>query len=308
MSTDYPAAQEHFVPRNFMFNSNACKVIVIHKTGGDATPQAVYNTFINSGNPGKSSHYAIGTDGSIWQFVPESLGAGANGITDSTTDPFWQPYMQQYGNLNTCTISIEHCDASSANDTPLTTAQKQASFALVAHLCQKYGIPASHIKPHRSVCATTCPGTYPMTELVNFIQQGGNMPPTNWKDDGKTLTAPNGHRVVLGFRDYVLSHNWDAHNQPMEEEWHADPLEVSNPSLGAGQKQGFTWTTLEYTAERGVFEAYQGQEIVALRTQIAAAHTSTPVDTTQVKADVEAIIDALPPLFAKLMLDISKLS
>lgn len=32
MSADYPAAQEHFVPRSFMFNSNAQKAIVIHKT------------------------------------------------------------------------------------------------------------------------------------------------------------------------------------------------------------------------------------------------------------------------------------
>jgi hypothetical protein len=282
MSADYPAAQEHFVPRNFMFNSNSHSAIIIHKTGGDATPQAVYNTFINSGNPGKSSHYAIGTDGAIWQFVPEALGAGANGITDSTTDPFWYPYMQQYGNLNTCTISIEHCDASSANDTPLTTAQKQASFALVAH---------------RSICATTCPGTYPMTELIAYVQQGGNTPmvPTGWKDDGHTLTAPNGHRVVLGFRDYVLSHNWDAHNQPLEEEWTADPLEVSNPSLGAGQKQSFVWTTLEYTPARGVFEAWQGQELVALRVEIAALKTATPppvpVDTTQAIAAVNAIAD-----------------
>ena len=96
------------------------------------------------------------------------------------------------------------------------------------------------------------------------------MVPTGWKDDGKTLTAPNGHRVILGFRDYVLSHNWDANNQPLEEEWTADPLEVSNPSLGAGQKLGFNWTTLEYTAARGVFEAWQGQEIVALRAEIVA--------------------------------------
>src|SRR5258707_5216591 len=134
---DYPGAEEHFVPRSFMFNSNSHSVIVIHKTGGDATPQAVYNTFINSGNPGKSSHYAIGQDGSIWQFVPEALGAGANGIPDGTMEAFWQPYVAQYGNLNTCTISIEHCDPSPRNDTPLTPVQKQASFALVAYLTKK---------------------------------------------------------------------------------------------------------------------------------------------------------------------------
>lgn len=93
MSADYPPAEEHFVPRSFMFNANTHGAIVIHKTAGDATPADVYRTFLNSGNPGKSSHYAIGQDGSIWQFVPEELGAGANGIPDDTMQPFWQPYL-----------------------------------------------------------------------------------------------------------------------------------------------------------------------------------------------------------------------
>lgn len=178
-SSDYPGAEAHFVPRSFMFNYNAHIAIVIHKTGGDATPQAVYNTFIHSGNPGKSAHYAIGQDGSIWQYVPEKFGAGANGITDDTTDSFWFPYMQEYGNLNTCTISIEHCDPSPQNDTPLTPEQKQASFALVAHLCQKYDIAADYIKPHRSIVNTICPGTYPMDELIHFIEQGNVTQPVS---------------------------------------------------------------------------------------------------------------------------------
>src|SRR5258708_21451598 len=45
--------------------------------------------------------------------------------------------------------------------------------------------------------------------------QGGTMGPTGWHDDGTTLTAPNGVKVVHGFRDYVLAHNWDAANEPV---------------------------------------------------------------------------------------------
>lgn len=137
------------------------------------------------------------------------------------------------------------------------------------------------------------------------------MIPPGWADDGHTLTAPNGHKVVMGFRDHVLTNNWDANNQPMEDEWHADPLELSNPSLGAGQKQSFNWTTLEYTTVRGIFEAYQGQEIVALRAEIAklqaTAPTGKPVDTSVVVADVHAIADGLAPLIAKALVDIGKL-
>src|SRR5258708_21535545 len=207
--------------------------------------------------------------------------------------PFWQPYVNKYGNLTPCTLSIEHCDASAQSDTPLTAAQKQASFALVAHLCQKYGIPADHIKPHNSICATACPGTYPMAELINFIARGGNTLniPQSWHDDGKTLTAPNGHHVVLGFRDHVLNYpgGWSAGNQPMEEETHADPLEYSNPGLGAGQRQSFTWTTLEYTTARGVFEAWQGQELVALRALLAKTPGGKPVDTAAIIAALKTL-------------------
>lgn len=277
MSADYPMAQEHFVPRNFMFNTNGHIAIVIHKTGGDATPQAVYNTFINSGNPGKSSHYAIGQDGTIWQFVPEVLGAGANGIPDGTMEAFWQPYVQQYGNLNECTLSIEHCDPSPRNDTPLTSAQKQASFALVAYLCKKYNIPASHIKPHNSICTTDCPGTYPMAELIAYIRQGGNMPiPTGWKQvtvNGETrLVAPNGHYAVAGFEQAIENAaTWDAGNQPNEEEYTTPQVLLHNPAVGPGSRQtyrdGFYWWT---EAKGVVWEPFSGLELKACYDLIAS--------------------------------------
>lgn len=320
MSADYPGAQEHFVPRSFMFNSNNPVAVIIHKTGGDATPVAVYSTFIKSGNPGKSAHYAIGQDGSIWQYVPESLGAGANGIPGPNIEAFWQPYLAKYGNLNMCTISIEHCDPSPANDTPLTPVQQQASFALVAHLCAKYNIPADHIKPHRSIAATTCPGTYPMAELINFVQQGGTMIPNGWKDNGTTLTAPNGIPVVAGFRDHILNaSSWDAGNTPCESEYHTDQVLLHNPSVGGGQRQCFRDTLLWWTSKAGVVEepyiglemdaayriiATQQAQIAQLKTQ---PPTSAPVDTSTVEADINAIADAIAAPVAKALADLKKL-
>lgn len=174
---DYPGAEVHLLDPEVMFSTNDHQAIVIHKTAGDASPAAVYQTFKRSaqlprsnGNWGRSAHYAIGTKGEIWQMVPEAKGAGANGQPDSSMDPFWQPFVQRYGNLNLCTISIEHCDPSPRNDTPLTSQQKEASFRLIAHLTHKYAIPASHIKPHNSICRTGCPGNYPMEELIQFVK------------------------------------------------------------------------------------------------------------------------------------------
>jgi len=94
--------------------------------------------------------------------------------------------------------------------------------------------------------------------------------PPGWRDDGLTLIAPNGHKVVRGFRDYVLSHAWHPENVPLQEEQGRDPLEESNPSLGGGTQQIFNWTMLEWTPARGVFIAWIGQELLHLRADKAA--------------------------------------
>lgn len=265
MSADYPGAEEHYVPDNFMFTSNACKAIVIHETAGDATPQDVYNTFLGSGNPGRSAHFAVGMDGSVWQYVPVAKGAGANGITDSTTDPFWIPYMNQYGNLNTCTISVEHCTASPNSSTPLTAVQRQASFTLVSYLAKKYNIAADHIKPHRSICATGCPGTYPMADLIAYVESGGSGVgvPIGWHDDGTNLTAPNGIIVHTGFRTWILTHPWDAGDTPVAPEYGANPVELAyHQPVGpqSGTRQLFLYSELCWTATRGVYRASVGRE------------------------------------------------
>jgi hypothetical protein len=96
-------------------------------------------------------------------------------------------------------------------------------------------------------------------------QQPVPVVPAGWHDDGKTLTAPNGHRVVLGFRDYVLTHAWHPENVPLEEEEGRNPLEESNPSLGGGTRQVFNWIMLEWTPARGVFVAWIGKELLRLR-------------------------------------------
>lgn len=105
--------------------------------------------------------------------------------------------------------------------------------------------------------------------------------PTGWHDDGVTLTAPNGYRVVLGFRRYVLTRTWDATNVPLQEEQGRSPLEEANPALGAGTQQIFQRTMLEWTPRRGVFEGAMGPELLQLRSEIAAlqaqlAHPQPP--------------------------------
>jgi len=328
MSADYPEAEAHFVPRSFMFDSNACKAIVIHKTAGDATPQAVYNTFLASGNPGKSVHYAVGTDGTIWQFVPESLGAGGNCCVEAGYDPFWEPYMSQYGNLNLCTISVEHCDPATDNSTPLTPAQKAASFALVAYLAKKYNIPASHIKTHASIdpqSRARCPGNYPFSELVAHVQNGGSTMgvPTGWKDVNGVLIAPNNVPVHDGFRAAIEDDpGFDPANVPNEAEYNANPVMLHRPDLGNGDRQTFRDGAYYWTSQIGVvWEKYPGleidacykriaaqqAEITALKAQLAQVQQPAPVDTTALVAAINQIPDAIAPAVAAALVEAKKL-
>ena len=116
--------------------------------------------------------------------------------------------------------------------------------------------------------------------------------PTGWHDDGKTLTAPNGIKVVLGFRNFVLANNWNEQNYPLEEEHGQNPLEISNPTLGSGTQQVFRWATLEYTPAKGVFVAWVGAELLALRNLLSGMQPKL-ADLSKQVADLQAQVAQL---------------
>jgi hypothetical protein len=261
--------------------------ITVHGTAGFETAQQVAVFFASTAS-GVSAHYVIGQDGTVIQCVPEAAAAWANGgVTGTPLDtPFtgvgdgvhrntwWSPTL----NPNLVTVSIEHVKPSTDNSDELTVEQTTASFALIDSICTRWNIPrrvadaSGGITGHFSmdpVNRSMCPGPYPWAQLWQYLQ-GGSMAPQGWHDDGTTLTAPNGHKVVQGFRQFILANSWDAANWPLEEEHGQTPLELSNPSLGGGTQQIFRWTTLEWTAQRGVFVAWSGAEILALRAALAA--------------------------------------
>ena len=116
--------------------------------------------------------------------------------------------------------------------------------------------------------------------------------PKGWRDDGATLTAPNGAPVVRGFRDYILHRPapWPDWNWPLGPEAAVAQLELGNPALGGGSQQLFRATVLEWRPKSAgtsagpvdVFEMWVGQELAATRAALSAA-------TSQASASADTI-------------------
>jgi hypothetical protein len=316
MSVDYAGALDMLLPTDYSFSSVAPIAIVCHKTGGDAHVENVQNTFLATR---RSTHFAVDTDGRVAQYVPLSRGAGGNCCPDRDNqgnlicDPFWFPLVAQYGNLNFCTISIEHCDPTGDNSYPMPQAQIDASNRLIKWLCDRYGIGTDHILGHRSinpVQKASCPGnTFDFAQLARYVNRGAGNIPQGWTYDesAQILTAKNGVRVVKGFCQFILNAaSWDGDNVPQEEEYRADPAILHGPSVGAGSRQVFRDGFLWWTAANGViWERWLGLELDAAYKQIAALATQsnpaaaiTTLQTLQNTVD-GAFTNALAKLGAK---------
>lgn len=185
MQVDEPGAVAMFVPDNITFNWTDATWCVIHKTAGFQSAQEVA-AYFQAGSDGRevSSHYVVGQDGVIVQCVPESRGSGANCCTTGNYAPYLPYCNGQADNMNLHSISIEHVDPSQDNSTPLTPAQKAASFRLVRHICERHNIPmrggdqAGGVIGHRDIDPVNkplCPGNYPWAELWSYLK-GGNTP------------------------------------------------------------------------------------------------------------------------------------
>ncbi len=142
--------------------------------------------------------------------------------------------------------------------------------------------PRAHIQQYsNSVIMSGLEVDYDRSMQADFGQwtQGGTMVPTGWRDDGTTLTAPNGYKVVHGFRAKVLA-GWDAADVPLEEEHQVAHVENYYPS-DAGAIQTFNYTRLCYTAARGVYKMGIGNELLGCEKALAAMRAAAPVTTIQ---------------------------
>ena len=158
------------------------RYVILHGTAGGTSAQAIAQYFASTqgGSNPVSSHYIIGTDGTIVQAVSEADGAWANGYLSTGHDPWWDPQI----NPNNITISIEHCKPSPDNSDTLTQPQQDASFKLIYDICKRWNIPMrladanGGVTGHFSIDPVNrshCPGAYPWDQLWAFLKGEGDM-------------------------------------------------------------------------------------------------------------------------------------
>ena len=150
-----------------------------------------------------------------------------------------------------------------------------------------HGIIPTHWHGWNELAAAEINGMIAL-EKVSTVVASVSAIPRGWKDDGKTLVAPNGVPVVMGFREYVLAHTWDANNWPLaaEQVINGGSIEPGNAAIGPGSRQDFRLTSLGWTESRNVYMIYVGQDIRALEQQLAAANAHV--------AQLEAQLASMP--------------
>lgn len=93
--------------------------------------------------------------------------------------------------------------------------------------------------------------------------------PARWTDDGKVLTAYNGVRVILGFREFILGRQWDSDNLPLDKQRNGVVL-LHRPDLGNMDFQIFTKDVLWYTPVKGIVRETQLGLEIDLRNKVIA--------------------------------------
>jgi N-acetyl-anhydromuramyl-L-alanine amidase AmpD len=168
--------------------------IVIHITDAPTTVSTV--SHFTRADANSSAHYLVGQDGEIVQFVSEA-------------DTAWHAK-----GANRTSIGIEHVAVKQGGATygtttypymPPTDVQYSESAALVAHLCDKYGLPANRttIVGHREAdprtSHSTCPdGAWNWDHFMNLVTNRICAP----QPTGQGLSAPVGEALVFGQEDF----------------------------------------------------------------------------------------------------------
>lgn len=134
--------------------------ITLHHVAGVVTAERLGKLFQAVGRNG-SSHYGIGNDGTIAQFVPEEDTAWTDGNWDS----------------NCQSVTIETSNSATGGDWKVSDAALQSLIKLCADIAKRNGlgklVAGKNLTWHSMYAATACPGPY-LKSKVDYIAAEAN--------------------------------------------------------------------------------------------------------------------------------------
>lgn len=187
--------------RNGYAGTRRVDAVIWHVTaGGEAGSLA----WLTNPSSGASSNYLIGKDGTVYELVPPTEDAWANGAVNKpdTTNPLIPKWVREGANFNQRTVSIEVVRETSANGQPggFTPPQYKALVTLTAWLCQEFRLTPDrvHIFGHRtidSVNRANCPGLaesewFALVAAVAALVNGATPPVPTQPGAGSVVEAP----------------------------------------------------------------------------------------------------------------------
>lgn len=164
--------------------------IAIHHMAGVLSAEQCGNIFKQS-NRGASTHYGVGKNGEIGQYVDEADTAWANANWDS--------------NCKSVTIETSNCEIGGSwkvSDVTLNSLIK-----LVADIAKRNNITLIKGKTlvwHRMYCATTCPGDYLLSKLDYIIEQANKIN----NSGSNPAPQPSNNTVNVYYKVKTVKHGW----------------------------------------------------------------------------------------------------
>jgi len=198
-STDYQPAVANLTSCNYSPSSDRSVDTWVNHWIGQGTYAGAISWFHNC-NAKASAHFVIrASDGQISQLVP-------------IKDIAWHAGVWSY---NRRSIGVEHevtITNSSGWNTTWTTSMLKASAKMARHFADKYNIPNTRsttpgILGHNEIKSTTCPGTLPWDDWMNYFKGGSDL-----KLDASIKIEPNpivqGSPVTVTVK--IVNHGVDA--------------------------------------------------------------------------------------------------
>lgn len=161
------------------------KYITIHHMAGVLTAEQCGNIFKN-GNRQTSSHYGIGKDGSIGQYVDEANTAYANGN--------WK--------ANCEAITIEISNSSASGNYPVSNITLNKAIQLIADIAKRNNLgkleKGKNLTWHRMYKSTTCPGEYLLSKIDYIVAEANKIILESKHNSNKKSSEEIANEVIKG--------------------------------------------------------------------------------------------------------------